>query len=144
MGSEQKLTLYCCGCQKVVEPKLTTGCGIYHKNSPYKYNYFWKCEDCGNHVGCHSKTVNYKTKPLGDIPTPELRRLRQQIHDTLDPIWKKGKLDRKLVYRLLSYHLGVYEYHTAKINSEEDAKKCLNFLELLNSTLALGEKHPSF
>ena len=50
-------------------------------------------------------------KPLGNIPTAELRNARKHIHAILDPIWKSGRMKRGDLYRAISDSLG-YQYHT--------------------------------
>lgn len=111
--------IYCCGCGKVVAPRLTDGRERYPHRPDLHDLPFWKCDACGNFVGCHHKTKN-RTQPLGTIPTPRIRILRMQIHAELDPLWKEFGLSRKQIYGRLSKVLG-REYHTAEINSEEEA-----------------------
>lgn len=113
--------MYCCGCQKEVEARLTNGSEIYpHRKDLFDLP-FWKCDACGNYVGCHHKTKE-RTKPLGNIPTKELRNARGHIHRILDPIWQTGKMKRSVLYAKLNKELG-YKYHTAEIKTIEDARK---------------------
>jgi hypothetical protein len=60
--------------------------------------------------------------PLGYIPTPELRKARNNIHRILDPIWKSGKMKRKVLYSILTVKLG-WKYHTANIKTIDEARK---------------------
>ena len=113
--------IYCCGCGEKVQARLTDGGEIYpHRQDLYSLP-FWKCDACGNYVGCHHKTKN-RTAPLGCIPTPELKNARNYIHRLLDPIWQSGKMGRKEIYKKRSDELG-WKYHTAQIRSVEEARK---------------------
>ncbi len=110
----------CCGCGKKVQARLTDGTEIYPHRPDLAGQPFWKCDACGNFVGCHHKTKN-RTQPLGCIPTPEIKRARQHIHRLLDPIWKSGRMGRTELYAKLSERLG-WKYHTANIRSVEEAR----------------------
>lgn len=101
--------------------KLTDGSEIYPHRSDLASLPFWKCVMCNNYVGCHHKTGN-PTKPLGNIPTEEMRKWRSRIHAILDPLWKRGELDRKSIYALISKRIG-RKYHTAEIRTVEEAIK---------------------
>jgi hypothetical protein len=68
--------IYCCGCESAVQARLTDGREIYPHRPDLADLPFWKCDGCGNHVGCHHKT-NDRTRPLGNIPTPEIRIARK-------------------------------------------------------------------
>ena len=61
----KRRSIFCCGCQRKVDARLTNGEEMY----PHRYDLanlpFWKCDVCQNFVGCHHKTKN-RTKPLGD------------------------------------------------------------------------------
>ena len=123
-------TIFCCGCNADVKARLTDGREIYsHRPDLYSLP-FWKCAECGNFVGCHHKTTN-RTKPLGCIPTKEIKNARQHIHRILDPIWKSKRMKRGEVYRAIASHLGIDEYHTAEIRSVDDARKVYRFLQNL-------------
>ena len=118
--------IYCCGCGADVEARLTDGAEIYpHRPDLYALP-FWKCDKCGNFVGCHHKTKD-RTRPLGCIPTPEVKNARQHIHKVLDPLWESGKANRKQVYADLTSLIG-REYHTAEIRDIDEARKVYRFL----------------
>lgn len=115
------IKLYCCGCGRDVLPRLTDGKEIYPHRPDLSALPFWKCDACGNFVGCHHKTGN-RTRPLGCIPTPELKKARQRIHELLDPIWQGGTMDRKKLYEAISHRIG-WKYHTAGIRTVEEADR---------------------
>ncbi len=121
--------IYCCGCNEKIEARLTNGKEIYpHRKDLYDLP-FWKCDACGNFVGCHHKTKN-RTNPLGCIPTPEIKKARQHIHRILDPIWKSGRISRNEIYSKLSEKLG-WKYHTANIRSVEEAREIYKMVKEL-------------
>jgi hypothetical protein len=107
--------------------RLTSGAEIYPHRSDLADLPFWKCDTCGNYVGCHHKTGK-PTEPLGNIPTPELRKARNHIHAILDPLWQSKKYRRKELYGLISDHMG-FGYHTAKLRTIEEARKVYKFLK---------------
>jgi len=112
--------IYCCSCGKDVYARLTDGKEIYpHRVDLFKLP-FWKCDDCGNYVGCHHKTSK-PTQPLGCIPTKEIKEARIHIHELLDPIWKSGKISRAKLYKKISSEIG-FNFHTANIRSIEEAR----------------------
>lgn len=128
------MELYCCGCASNVEARLTDGGEIYpHRNDLHELP-FWKCDACGNFVGCHHKTRK-RTRPLGCIPTPEISNARKHIHALLDPMWKSGKVGRSDLYAKLSTKLG-WKYHTAKIRSIEEARTVYRLVRELSEEAA--------
>jgi hypothetical protein len=117
------MMLYCCGCEKEVFARLTNGKeGYPHRQDLYALP-FWKCDSCGNFVGCHHKTKD-RTRPLGVIPTKAITQIRKQIHTLLDPIWQEGVMTRNAVYARMTQAVGK-PYHTAQIDSIEYAEQCL-------------------
>lgn len=123
------MKLYCCGCGEEVMARLVTGMDVYpHREDLYDLP-FWKCDQCGNFVGCHHKSDN-RTNPLGCIPTPEIKRARQEIHKLLDPLWRSGKRNRQELYAAISLQLG-WKYHTAKIRSIEEARKIYQIVKTM-------------
>ena len=122
-----KVKIYCCGCKQDTEARLTDGSEVYpHRKDLYSLP-FWKCDKCGNFVGCHHKTKD-RTRPLGCIPTQEIKAARQKIHRVLDPLWQSGKFNRKELYAKITDKFG-WRYHTAKIRSVEEAEDIFNFIK---------------
>jgi hypothetical protein len=113
------MKLYCIGCKKDQEARLTNGEEMYpHRQDLYSLP-FWKCTECPAFVGCHHKT-NTPTKPLGYLATKEIKQARMKIHDKLDPLWKSGKFSRREIYAKLSDRIGK-TFHSAEIKSIEEA-----------------------
>lgn len=114
------MKIWCCSCEGMVIARLTDGREIYPHRPDLADRPMWKCDACSNYVGTHWKTMN-PTQPLGNIPTPELRRARIHIHDLIDPVWRSGRMKRKALYAKISESLG-YKYHTADITSVGEAR----------------------
>ena len=116
--------LFCCTCDDMVFVRLTNGKEIYPHSSKLFELPFYKCDKCKNYVGCHHKTKD-RTRPLGCIPSKEIKVARQYIHKIVDPLWQKHPQKyraRGWIYRWLSSQLG-YQYHTAEIKSIKEARK---------------------
>ena len=111
-------TLHCCGCAADVPARLTSGREVYPHRPDLARLPFWRCDTCGNHVGCHHKTRD-RTRPLGAIPTAALRTARRHIHAALDPIWKSGRMSRDELYARLSATLG-HPYHTGDLRTLDE------------------------
>lgn len=122
--------IYCCNCKDEANARLTDGKEVYPHREDLHSLPFWKCDDCNGKVGCHHKTKN-RTAPLGVIPSPRISKIRGLIHCNLDIIWRTGVSSRKKVYSLMFKHLG-YEFHSAKIKSDDEADKCLRLSEEIN------------
>jgi len=116
------MMLYCCGCNQEIEAKLVDGTVIYPHRPDLADLPFWRCETCRNFVGCHHKTKD-RTRPLGCIPTKEIKNARQHIHRILDPLWQTGRMKRGVIYAKLAKAMGSTEYHTAEIRSLEEARQ---------------------
>lgn len=120
--------VYCCKCEEDVEAVERRGADI-HFGRPDLYELvFWQCRACLNYVGSHK---NLRATPLGNIPTPEMRGMRMQINNILDPIWKDKYMERREVYAALSQALG-YNYHTAHIKTMEEGKRALEAVTILS------------
>jgi hypothetical protein len=130
--------IHCCTCNKEVTARLTTGEEIYPHRTDLHNLPFWKCDCCGNYVGCHHKTKD-RTKPLGVIPSAEVKNARLHLHELIDPLWNKGLFNRKELYKEISTRLG-YEYHTAMIKSVEEAR--VVYKTILGIKKELLSKHP--
>lgn len=124
---KMKRVLYCTGCNKEVEARLTDGSEIYSHRPDLHELPFWKCDDCGNFVGCHHKTKN-RTQPLGCIPTPQIKNARKHLHKIIDPLWESKKHKRKEIYAAITKHIG-WDYHTAKIRNLEEARAVYKFIK---------------
>jgi hypothetical protein len=131
-------SLFCAGCQCDVRARLTSGREVYRHRPDLSDLPFWKCDGCGNFVGCHYKTRD-RTRPLGCIPTPELRAARQEIHRIIDPIWKSGRIGRSELYTMVAREMGASEYHTADIRTVDEARSVLRIARML----ADGRLRPS-
>ncbi|MBZ5761539.1 DUF3268 family zinc-finger domain-containing protein [Rhizobium sp. VS19-DR104.2] len=132
MKTQRKI--FCCGCQVEVDAKLVTGAVTYPHRRDLAKLPFWKCDGCGNFVGCHHKTSD-RTRPLGVIPTQALKAARQEIHRVIDPIWKSHRLGRTELYGRIARAIGVAEYHTAEIRSVEQAREVLRVARELEVSL---------
>ena len=112
--------------------RLTNGREIYPHRPDLRNLPFWICDTCKNYVGCHHKTKD-RTRPLGAIPTKEVRKGRNEIHKLLDPVWLSapkhliGRTRRKL-YGKISEILG-YEYHTAELIDMNEIEKVKNIVK---------------
>jgi len=124
-----EMVVYCCECGKEIVARLTDGAEIYPHRPDLSDLPFWKCNECGNYVGCHHKTKS-RIRPLGCIPSPKIRSARKQIHALLDPLWKSGKMKRGAVYQVLSEALG-RKYHTAELRTIREAVIIYKTLEKL-------------
>lgn len=125
--------IYCCGCQKDVNARLTNGAEIYPHRPDLKDVPMWKCDTCKNYVGCHHKTSK-PTRPLGNIPTEALRNARKEIHKIVDPIWEKKGISRRKIYAHASIILG-YPYHTAEIKTLEEARRAYKIFKEFSRTV---------
>lgn len=113
--------IWCCCCEKYIMARLTDGKEVYPYRKDLKKLPFWRCDDCKNWVGCHHKTKN-RTRPLGNIPSPELKRARNYIHRLIDPLWQSGKIKRGALYNEISKRMGWTDYHTANLRTIGEAR----------------------
>ena len=119
--------IHCCSCSIRVDARLTNGVEIYPHRTDLHGLPFWRCDACSNYVGCHHKTAN-RTNPLGNIPTPAIRKARKHIHAILDPIWKSGVISRNELYQRISDHMG-FGYHTAQLRTIEECRQVYSFVK---------------
>lgn len=115
------MRIFCVACKGDIEARLANGAEIYPHREDLHELPFWKCDECKNYVGCHHKTKN-RTRPLGNIPTKELRNARRHIHGILDPLWQTGSRHRSDIYNMISQKIG-WRYHTANIRSIDEARE---------------------
>lgn len=131
------MNIYCCGCVTEILARLTSGKEIYPHRVDLHDLPFWKCDTCGNYVGCHHKTAN-GTQPLGVIPTKEIMNARKCIHALLDPLWKTRKVSRGKIYTKLSKELG-YSYHTGEIKCLKEARRIYLIIKEQAKLLGLAD-----
>lgn len=115
------MKLWCCSCADYVDARLTDGSEVYPHRKDLSDLPFWRCDGCGNWVGCHHKTKD-RTRPLGNIPSPELKKARGHIHALIDPLWKSRKIKRGDLYARMSEKIG-WNYHTASLRTIDEARK---------------------
>lgn len=123
--------LFCCECQKDVEAENVSGNTIYPHRPDLAAKRFFRCPHCGEYVGTHPDG-----RPLGTIPTQELRILRYRIHLALDALWigKKGaRWKRSKYYRKIAKHFDLEEYYTGEISSVPFGEAVLSFVEKLHN-----------
>ena len=133
--NQETKQLWCCKCGGNSTANLVSGKEVYPHRSDLKSLPFWQCVKCKNFVGCHHKTKN-RTKPLGCIPTTEIKKARQFIHAIIDPLWMpKNYNKRGLIYRVIADQLGKREYHTAKIKTIEEARQVYRIAQNLSELL---------
>ena len=122
MQTEQRAELlWCCSCAVDVNARLTNGAEVYPHRKDLAGLPFWRCDACGNWVGCHHKTKE-RTKPLGNIPSPELKKARSHIHELIDPLWRDKKIKRNELYKRMTEILG-WNYHTASLRTIDEARQ---------------------
>lgn len=135
------MTIYCCACNTDIDARLTDGAEIYPHRPDLCALPFWKCDACGNYVGCHHKTKD-RTRPLGYIPSPRIMHLRKRIHAVLDPIWKSGMMKRGALYAMVSERIGK-NYHTGEIRTEAEAQRVYHVaLSIRQTTTGSGSHAP--
>jgi hypothetical protein len=133
--TKTRRSIYCCGYSTTVKARLTDGVEVYPHRPDLSEFPFWKYDACGNFVGCHHKTEE-RTRPLGNIPTQEIKEARKHIHAILDPLWKttkckpKAKGQRRKIYAEISKRIGK-QYHTAEIASIEEAREIYKIVKEL-------------
>lgn len=129
------MTIFCTGCGRDVDARLTNGSEVYPHRLDLAKLPFWICDRCKNFVGTHYKTDNH-TRPLGVISTPELRRIRVKIHDQLDSLWRDGLISRTKAYTYISDHTGK-PFHTAELRSVDEGLEVLRIVGELRKGVKL-------
>lgn len=116
-------SIFCTSCDKFVEPKNVAGQAIYPHRTDLYAKQFLACPYCGNYVGTHADG-----RPLGTIPTPELRSWCKLVHDIIDAYWlpTKDRAKRRELYAAISHHIGK-EYHTGELNTFAECKDVIEF-----------------
>ncbi len=125
--------IHCVSCETNVQARYITGAEAYPHRPDLKGLRFWKCDICKNFVGTHRNQKGVK-KPLGSIPSPAIKKVRQEVHNTIDPLWVGGLIKRKDLYLWLSQELG-YKYHTAELNSADEGVRVIKLAQKLERKL---------
>lgn len=135
------MEIFCVGCGKEVDARLTSGAEIYPHRPDLAEIPMWKCDTCKNYVGCHWKSNDPRThtKPLGCIPTKEIMEARKKIHALLDPLWKTNKIKRGKAYAYIGKRLGK-TYHNGELSNMEDARNVYQIVVQLHNELISGQK----
>lgn len=83
---------------------------------------FYSCDnyDCDGFISAHQ---SHPYHPMGVPADAQTRKLRQEVHKTIDPLWMEGnpekrKQRRTNLYRWLSDELGLKHYHTADLDAD--------------------------
>jgi hypothetical protein len=113
----------CAECQKQVDARLVSGDIVYPHRKDLSNLKFWQCGFCLNFVGTHKNSKD--NNPLGAIVGSEIKKLRMEIHNIIDPLWKDEFASRKKIYLEMAIYLGLKEYHTANIINKLDADKAI-------------------
>ncbi|MFK3741061.1 zinc-finger-containing protein [Massilia sp. TN1-12] len=89
------MTVTCPYCNQPA--KLVTGAGVYKPCPPdLLQRYFWRCDPCDAHVGCHRanngqrRTFNDGTVPLGRLADAKLRMWKGNAHAVFDGHWQRA------------------------------------------------------
>ena len=127
------MDIKCCECNSTENIRLTNGADTYPHRKDLAKLPFWKCDTCGNFVGCHHKTKT-PTKPLGNIVNNEVKKWRIWIHNILDPIWKQKKMKRGQVYAYMTEKIGK-TYHTGEIENVQQARRAFAIAKSLEESL---------
>lgn len=130
------MQIYCTGCGREVEARLTSGAEMYPHREDLAELPFWVHDECGSFVGTHHKTKN-KTRPLGFLATPEVKKWRKIIHTILDPLWRSGKIKRTKAYAYISNRID-RTYHTGEIYTVEEGRAIYEIVRELKDKIDPG------
>ena len=111
------------------EPVWVENKVVYGKNYGKSYMMYY-CKKCDAYVGCHNNTK----EPLGTLADAELRDLRKQVHNLIDPLWQSGEVRRRDIYQQLSDYMG-FSFHTGEATKED----CLKVINDLSDAIKLED-----
>lgn len=106
----------CSYCRAPAE--LVSGGDLFAHLPDLASKWFWRCEPCKAHVGCHEQgaevrgsggriTLSDGTLPFGTLANAALRSARTAAHGVFDLLWQSGRMRRSEAYAWLSEQLGV-------------------------------------
>lgn len=97
--------------------KLVTGAELYPHRPTLHKCFFWRCEPCKAHVGCHregalfmigdKRAISNGRVPLGRLANADLRRAKSEAHTAFDTMWRTRTMSRNGAYRWLAKELGI-------------------------------------
>jgi hypothetical protein len=126
MRQKRQKLIFCCECNDKIFCDLKTGKDIYPHRQDLKNKQFWQCPNCKGFVGIHKHSYT-KLKPLGCIPTKELKEWRKKAHTAIDSIWNKYRwANRTSVYQSLSAKFG-YSFHVGHTRTIEECKQAIKY-----------------
>jgi hypothetical protein len=107
--------VFCAYCMERAKLMLTSS----HRYAQ-DYGPIWECDGCQAWVGCHPGTW----RPLGRLANHTLRKLKRQVHEAFDPIWKSGAVTRGEAYHLLAVTMGLHDSqaHVGMMDEETAAR----------------------
>lgn len=124
--------IFCCGCEKTVKAEVKYSDQIFKVVTTKKIKRYLVCETCGSYVIAPQKD----SRP-SHIPSKELAFIQREIHNTIDPLWKKGLIPRGEIYSILNAELG-YIYHTSELCTLKQAVKALIVARRISTRLHKG------
>ena len=97
---------------------------VLRETQKYKYKdgknrKFWSCPrfpDCIGSIGAHPNGV-----PLGKPAKIEVKKLRMELHEIFDQLWKIGRMSRESAYHWLSKRMRK-PIHIAELDEEQCVK----------------------
>lgn len=122
--------IFCVTCNRNVKAMLVTGKEIYPYRKDLWSSSYYRCPNCNNYVGVHKHTF----KPLGCIPSKDLRKKRMQVHSVMDKLWKNKLISRDKLYSRLNKELG-YNYHNGTTTSVEECDRALEVVSKISREL---------
>lgn len=114
---ESDKRVYCCQCKDYIKPDTVKGDVIYPNYPQLREKLFYQCRTCKNYCG-------RSNADFVSIPTPEVRAMRKEVHDIIDPLWRGGLVGRGFVYKCMSEAMG-YDYHNSSLSNMNEARKAL-------------------
>ena len=98
---------------------------------------YYECPRCFASVECHPGT----TAAMGFVARGTLRKLRHELHEDMDQLWKTGNLKRDVVYYRLRQKMGLTKAacHVAKFD-EDQCKEAMKVIAEIKEELKNSEQ----
>lgn len=105
-------------CDCCQEPLVVlTGNEVIYGKPQGKWPWIYLCMSCGAVCGLHPDSIY----PLGTMASQKVRRLRAELHEMIDGIWKSKQMSRFKTYRLMAQLLKYPEgksFHIGELDEE--------------------------